>query len=162
MLNKLSSRQIRLTRQLKPLFRAVGLLQSRNVRVRNHKVAHKSIQIMTCGDELAERPAAGTECIELFDREALLVVSPPEIGEFLGQLLNDSPIDRIIDAVGDLYVAGIEADLPRVRWRNDNVAADQLAPVHGIAKGRGKQTNAIASLAENPIRFFEHRNPSPF
>src|SRR5260370_42402941 len=97
---------------------------------------------MTCGDELAERPAAGTKCIELFDREALLVVSPPEIGEFLGQLRNDSLIDRIIDAAGDLYFAGAEADLPRERPRNDNCAAAPLPPVHGISEGRGQHTNA--------------------
>src|SRR5277367_708417 len=89
---------------------------SRDVRVRNHEVTHQHIEFTTRGDKLTESASAGREGIELFDRDAPLGVSTPEIGKFLRQFLNDSPVYRIVDARTDLDVTGVEADLPRVRW----------------------------------------------
>jgi len=40
---------------------------SGNIRIRDHKVAYQSIEIVTSGDELSESPAGGSKRIELLD-----------------------------------------------------------------------------------------------
>src|SRR5579863_1295454 len=85
-----------------------------------------------------------------------------EIGEFPGQLLDDLSVYGIVDARAHLYITDIEANLPRVRRRNHNIAPDQFAPVHVVAKRRREQTNPVASLTKYLIRLLEYCNARPF
>ena len=89
------------------------------------------------------------------------LVGPPEIGEAARQIVDDARIDRRLDAWRRPACRWREALLPRRRRRDHDVAADQLAPVHVIAKRRGQQARAIAALAKERVGLLEHRHTRP-
>src|ERR1700730_1635673 len=93
---------------------------------------------MTRRDELAKGPSGGAEEIEFVKGQASLRVGAAEIREFPGEFPHDLCINRFVDAGTNLNVAGVEANLPRVRWRNDDITTDEFAPVHVVSK-RGRQ-----------------------
>src|SRR5713226_1069787 len=125
-------------------------------------VPHQAIQVGTRGDELAESSAGWWERIELFNREPPLLVSAAEIRELLREFLHNLGLDGLVDSWPDLDIAGIKAHLPGVRGRDDDIAADEFAPVHVVAKGGREQADAVAALAENLVGLLEYRDASPF
>jgi hypothetical protein len=48
-----------------------------------------------------------------------------------------------------------------VRRRDDDVAADELAPVHVVAEGRREQAQPVAALLEQAVGLLEHRHAGP-
>src|SRR5882762_8896292 len=114
-------------------------------RLRNQEVSHQVIKVVTRGDELPESPPGGAKGIKLCDTQTIFRVSAAEVGEFL-QILYHAGSNRFVDAWTHFDVAGVEANLPRVRRRNDDIAADEFAPVHVIAKCSGQQSQPIAAI----------------
>src|SRR5882724_5240880 len=130
-------------------------------RLRNQEVSHQVIKVVTRGDELPESPPGGAKGIKLCDTQTVFRVCATEVGELFLQILYHACSNRLVDPWTHFDVAGVEANLPRVRRRNDHIAADEFAPVHVIAKCSGQQSQPIAAIAEDPIRLFEHRHASP-
>src|ERR1700730_15408984 len=111
---------------------------------------------MAGGDELAKCPPGRTERIKLFDREAAFGTRAAKVGKLSRQFLDNLRMHRLVDSWTNFDVAGIEANLPRVRRRNDDLTPDQFAPVHVISKRGRKQPNSVAALAEYPVGVFEN------
>ena len=118
-------------------------------------------ELVARGEELTQRAARRSERIELVDSQAVQIVGAPEIGEASIQIVDNRGIDGPVDPRRDRDVARRKAFLPRARRRDHDVAADQFAPMHVIAERRRQQAEAIAALAEQPIRLLEHRNAGP-
>src|SRR5207302_3907344 len=70
-------------------------------------------------------------------------------------------IHRLVHTGAHFNVAGVEPNLPGIRWGNDNVTTDELAPVHVVAKRGGKQADSVAALAEDAIGLLEHCDSGP-
>src|ERR1700760_945873 len=113
-----------------------------SVWIGNLEVADDYIEIMASGNELPQRAARRSERVKLLDLHARFFRSATELREFAGQFRDDFRVDWIIDSRTHFYIAGIEADLPRIGGRNHHVAADKLAPMHMIAKRGGEKTQA--------------------
>src|SRR5207245_1301337 len=116
---------------------------------------------MTGRAELAERPPRGSEGIKFLQRKAALSVGASEIRKFPGEFVNDFRIHWLVHTWPYFEVAGVNPNLPGIGWRNDNVPADELTPVHVVPKRGREQTDAIATLAEDTIGLLEHRHSGP-
>src|SRR5712692_2474813 len=136
-------------------------LLSCDIRIRQHEVTHQPIKVMTSGDELTKRPSGRSEGIESVQRQATLRVGASEIRKLPQEFFQDPWINRLVDARTNLNVAGVQANLPRVRWRNDDITTDEFAPVHVVAKSRRQQAYAIATLPKNLVGFLEYRDAGP-
>ena len=77
------------------------------------------------------------------------------------QLAHGFGVNRFVDPRPNLDVARVEPLLPRVGGRDHSVRADQSAPLHVVAKGRGEQTHAVATLTEELVGRLEHGDPGP-
>ena len=89
------------------------------------------------------------------DRQTVFVVGAAKIGKSFVQVHRSNfRVDRIVDARFDFNIAGIEANLPGMRRGNHNVAADEFAPVHVIAKCGGEQTECDSRVREKSCRPF--------
>src|ERR1700757_223116 len=150
------------TFSLKQIEFRMGRTVAGSVGVRKHCVANDAVQIMTGSDELAERSASRCEGVEFVAAQAALVRCATEIDELSRELIDNVWIHRLIDAGAHLDIAGVEADLPGVGRRDDDVATDQFAPMHVVAKRRREQPDSVAALPKNLIGLFEYRHPGPF
>src|SRR5712692_577255 len=136
-------------------------LLSCDIRIRQHEVTHQAIEVMASGDELTKRPSGRSEGIESVQRQAAVRVGASEIRKLPQEFFQDPWINRLVDARTNLNVAGVQANLPHVRWRNDDITTDEFAPVHVVAKSRRQQAYAIATLAKNLVCLLEYRNAGP-
>lgn len=86
---------------------------------------------MTWADELAKTPPGRREGIEFLERESTVGIRAPEVRKLSRKLLCQAwvKVNRFFDAGTDLDMARIQANLPGMRRRNDNLAANELAPV---------------------------------
>src|SRR3984893_10036614 len=116
---------------------------------------------MTSSDELTKRPSGRSEGIESIERQAALRVGASEIRKLPQKFLHDLWINRLVDARTNLNIAGVQANLPRVGRRNDNIATNKFAPVHVVAKRCRQQANAITPRAKNLIGPLEYRDAGP-
>src|SRR6516162_11665218 len=107
-------------------------------------------------DELPKRPACGAKRVELLDRKPAGLRGAPEIAELPRQLRHNARINRLVNSWMYHYIARVESNLPGIRRRDHHISADKFTPVHVIAKGRGKQTDAISALLKNLIGLLKH------
>jgi hypothetical protein len=76
----------------------------------------------------------GGNQIKLLGSETVLGAASAEISELPGELSDNVWVHGLLDAMQDLNITSIEADLPRVWRRDDDIASDELAALHVIAK----------------------------
>ena len=91
---------------------------------------------MTSPNELAEGTDGWWKSVEVCRGDAIFVIGTGEVGKSLKELVCDLGVYGCGDAVFYPHIACIEAFLPAARRRNDNVSANEFAPVHVVAKGR--------------------------
>ena len=125
-------------------------------------VADDGVHLNDGGDELAESAARRAEGVKLRGREAVFRVGTLEVGKFSEKRVDDARVDWIVDARNDFDVALVVAALPGARRRDHEVATDELAPVHVIAKGCREQAQAIASFAIDFVGLLEDGDAGPF
>src|SRR5215469_8895855 len=116
---------------------------------------------MAGGDELAERAACCPERIEPFHRNSTLRMRPSEIRQLPREFFDNSRFNRFVYPRTHFDIAVIEANLPGIGRRNDDIAANEFAPVHMIAEGCREQANTIAAFAEDLISLLEHCHSGP-
>src|SRR5437870_8644062 len=134
---------------------------SAQIRVRNQEVAYQIVEVMTGGTELPKGPPGGAEEIKFLQRQTAFRIGALEIHEFPRKLVYNLRIHRLVHTGPHFNVAGVEPNLPGIRWGNDNVTTDELAPVHVVAKRGGKQADSVAALAEDAIGLLEHCDSGP-
>ena len=122
--------------------------------------ANGGLEIVGRRDELAEGPDGRPKRVEFVDRHPLGLVGPPEVGD-RHQLVENLGGDGIVDPWPNLDRRGVEANLPRVGHRQDDVPADELRPVEVVAVRRGEQPGPIAALAIDRIGTLERRDARP-
>src|SRR4029077_21023219 len=130
-------------------------------RVWKHDVAHQAVKVRTRGYELAQRAHGRRERIELLNCQAVLRVGRTEVREMSKKLLHKFWINRVVDPRSHLDVTRVEALLPRGRWRDDCIRADELAPLHVVAEGRGQQPQPVAAIAKDAIGLLENSHARP-
>src|SRR4051812_48812670 len=107
-------------------------------------------------DKLPEGPAGGAKRIEFVDGESVFCVSTGKLRKFAEQGLQDFLRHWIFNARTHFDIAAVESYLPRI-WRGDHqVASNQFAPMHVVAKGRRQQPQAISALLKELVCFLEH------
>src|SRR5580658_3011654 len=111
------------------------------VRVGNQYVADEGVEIRTSGNELAQSSPGRTERIEFFDGQTAVAIGSAKIRKFLEERIHDMCRNGIVDSWTNLYIAGVEANLPGMGRRDDHISANELAPMHVVAKGGREQTN---------------------
>ena len=68
---------------------------------------------------------------------------------------------RIVDALDHGHVRRVEEQLPLVRDRQDDVAADEFGPMQVVAIRGGQQARAVATFLEDRIGALEAGDPGP-
>ena len=110
-----------------------------DVGVRQHHVANQLIEVGARGEELPQRPARRREAVELGQRQAVLVVRAPEVGEAAIEIVDDARADRRVDARRRPSMSLATKRFCHADGGEITTSPPiELAPVHVVAK-RGRQ-----------------------
>src|SRR3954468_15393147 len=124
-------------------------------------VAHQRVEVRRGGEELAQRAAGGAEGVEVGHGQAVGVVRPAELGDEPVEAVDDGRGDGLVDARDGVDAARVEPLLPAEGRRDDDVPADELAPVHVVAEGGGQQPGPVAALAVQAVGALEGGDAGP-
>src|SRR5262249_61326076 len=81
---------------------------------------------------------------------------------FSGKFLYVFRGDSVIDAASHFDVARVETELPGIWRRDDDVATDELAPMHVITEGRREQPNPVSALTKQAVGLLKYCHAGPF
>src|SRR4051812_3046810 len=154
------SSSLRSPRSRGEILTRAGGFQNR-IRIRDDNVAHESLEIVASSRELAQRATSRTEVIELTRGESVRLVGAAKVREQSRELRDDARIDGLVHSRTDRHIAVIESKLPGVRRRDHDVGADELAPMHVIPEGGGKQSRAVATFFVQPVRTLHRCDSGP-
>ena len=150
------------SRRLRPPARADGVAGQARRSGFGRTASPTSVeQLVVRGDERAEGPDRRAGTRRTRRRQAVRLVGPHEVGQVATQLVDDRRRHGIVHPRPDLDVGGVEPLLPDRRQGDDDVAADELAPVVVVADRRAEQPGPEPALPEDAVGPLEHRDAGP-
>src|SRR5699024_6628562 len=108
-----------------------------SLRLGQNNVADEGVEVRVIGEEAAQRANCRAEGVELLGCHAVRLVGAADLVDF-EKLVEDFLWNRVVEALNHGLAGVVDALLPLERRGNNDVSADELGVVHGVAESGGE------------------------
>ncbi|MCD7896025.1 MAG: hypothetical protein LUG50_05045 [Planctomycetaceae bacterium] len=119
-------------------------------------------EVVVTFEEGAKRYPGGAIVVEVVDRHAVVQIRFSKIGNVVEKGVDIGLIDRFVHSVRYRNVTRVNPLLPEVGNREDDVAAEEFAPVVVVPERAEKEPRPVSAFPVQAVGPFRHGHAGPF